>query len=113
MSHLLTDQDYADSLHMMLHQDPGAVLFLEGEGWTFKREGSNEKQRIKQYPHRAFYLQCCMTGMGFGPQFRSVNPFKVVPKGKEMPLSLSLSNLAPTEEWQMNMLYRPGIFDSG
>jgi tetratricopeptide (TPR) repeat protein len=117
-SHLLVDQDYADVLHPMLHADPGAITFLEGQGWTFnKKAGSEGFTKIRQFPHRAFYLQMCMTGMGFGPQFRGVNPYcadSTTFKNKgESKVGFSISQLPETEDWQQDALcYRPGLLDA-
>jgi tetratricopeptide (TPR) repeat protein len=117
VSSLLVDQDYADILHPMLHADSGAVSFLEEQGWVFKKENAGATY-IRTFPHRAFYLHMIMTGMGFGPQFRAVNPARVQMAGGKtgqagVPLAISVSQCAETEAWQMEMGYRPGILDSG
>lgn len=113
LSQLLTENDYADVLHAYLHSNSDAVAFLEEQGWQFKRE-SRGAMYMKTYPHRAFYLHMVMTGMGFGPQFRGVNPYKVsYEAGGIVPVALSCTQLAETEAWQMEMGYRPGVLDSG
>lgn len=108
---LVTDKDYMDILHPAIQRDPESVEFLEGQGWAFKKEAGGA-QHVKTYPHRAFYLHMIMTGMGFGPQFRVVNPYRVGTPGKDA-IALSVSQLPETEAWQMEMGYRPGILDSG
>merc|ERR1712203_1298589 len=39
--------------------------------------GGGPGEEIKFYPQKAFYLNTIMGGMGFGPQFRPVNPHRI------------------------------------
>jgi len=114
MSSLLEDGDIEEILHPILQKDPANIEFLEEQGWTVPR-AQEDPTRIKQYPHKAFYLNTIMGGMGFGPQFRVVNPHRVDnennPFGSK--IAISVSQLAETEAWQMELGYRPGLLDSG
>jgi tetratricopeptide (TPR) repeat protein len=113
---LMVEKDYEDILHPALARDPEAIAFLEGLGWEFKKETSGGKTTIKMYPHRAFYLHMLMGGMGFGPQFRPVNPYRVNSAnigGSMNAIALSIAQLPETEAWQMELGFRPGILDSG
>jgi tetratricopeptide (TPR) repeat protein len=110
---LMIDKDYEDILHPVLARDPEAIAFLESLGWEFQREKTGT-MKVKMYPQRAFYLQTIMGGMGFGPQFRSVNPYRVGnPTKPGDAIAISVSQMPETEAWQMEMGYRPGILDSG
>merc|ERR1712224_649727 len=86
---LMVDKDYEDILHPVLARDAEAITFLEGLGWEFKREKTGA-MTVRAYPHRAFYLNMLMGGMGFGPQFRPVNPHRVNTKeGHNIAISVS------------------------
>jgi len=113
MASILQEGEVAGVLVPLLQKDPSLVEFLEEQGWEFKKEGSGEKMKVKAYPHHGFYLNMIMTGMNFGPQFRSVHPYRVSDPGKEDCHALSVSVLPETEAWQMEMGFRPGVMDSG
>lgn len=108
---LVGDDDIQGILVPVLQKDPSALDFLEEQGWNFKKE-KGDSIKIKQYPHKGFYLHMVMTGMNFGPQFRVVNPYRVGSMGND-PTALSVSQLQETEAWQMEMGFRPGMLDSG
>jgi len=108
---VLSDQDLADSLQPLFAKDPEAMDFLEKElGWDFgeRKTGGGAGVQVKFYPVKAFYLNTVMGGMGFGPQFRSVNPHRV---GRHS--VVSATQLPETEAWQMDLGFRPGYWDSG
>merc|ERR1712187_520015 len=106
---VLSDQDLADTLQPLFAKDPEAMEFLEKElGWDFGQRKGGPGEQIKFYPHKAFYLNTLMGGMGFGPPFRSVNPQRV---GRHT--AVSATQLPETEAWQMELGFRPGYLDSG
>mmetsp|Transcript_112118 Transcript_112118/g.347957 ORF Transcript_112118/g.347957 Transcript_112118/m.347957 type:complete len:542 (-) Transcript_112118:44-1669(-) len=114
MEAMIGTNEVQDLLMPILTKDASAVEFLEEQGWQFKTE-STGATIVKNYPHKGFYLQMIMTGMNFGPQFRSVNPYRVGnpgEKGKDC-TCISVSQLPETEAWQMELGYRPGILDAG
>jgi len=111
MGNLVGDNDIQGVLVPVLQKDPSALDFLEEQGWNFKKE-AGAAMKIKQYPHKGFYLHMVMTGMNFGPQFRVVNPYRIGSVGND-PTCISVSQLPETEAWQMEMGYRPGMLDSG
>merc|ERR1712187_319530 len=75
-------------------------------------DGGEFKTRAKFFDHKFFYLNTIFGGMGFGPQFRSVNPSAVtVPNGRNF--AITTSQLPETEAWEMNLGWRPGYMDSG
>jgi len=113
MAALLGEGEVAGVLVPLLQKDPTLVEFLEEQGWQFKKESSGAGTKIKQYPHNGFYLQMIMTGMNFGPQFRSVHPYRMGDPGKDEFQCLSVSVLPETEAWQLELGFRPGIMDSG
>mmetsp|Transcript_53199 Transcript_53199/g.106785 ORF Transcript_53199/g.106785 Transcript_53199/m.106785 type:complete len:553 (-) Transcript_53199:176-1834(-) len=114
LGNLVSDADIQGILSPVLLKDPSALEFLEEQGWQFKKEGAagGGATKIKQYPHKGFYLHMIMTGMNFGPQFRVVNPYRVGDPGKDC-TCVTVSQLPETEAWQMEMGYRPGMLDSG
>merc|ERR1712039_556827 len=106
---VLSDQDLADSLQPLFAKDPESMEFLEKElGWDFGQSKGGPGEQIKFYPQKAFYLNTIMGGMGFGPQFRSVTPHRV---GRQS--AIPASQLPETEAWQMELGFRPGMWDSG
>jgi len=115
MGNLVPDSDIQGILTPILTKDPSALEFLEEQGWQFKKDiggGGGSATKIKQYPHKGFYLHMIMTGMNFGPQFRVVNPYRVGTPGQDC-TCVTVSQLPETEAWQMEMGYRPGLLDSG
>merc|ERR1719401_1021057 len=107
---VLSDQDLAETLQPLFTKDPEAMEFLEKElAWDFGAAGKGGPgEQVKFYPQKAFYLNTIMGGMGFGPQFRPVNPHRV---GRHS--AISASQLPETEAWQMELGFRPGYWDSG
>mmetsp|Transcript_52057 Transcript_52057/g.155406 ORF Transcript_52057/g.155406 Transcript_52057/m.155406 type:complete len:551 (-) Transcript_52057:128-1780(-) len=114
MGNLVSDSDIQGILSPILLKDATALEFLEEQGWQFKKEATagGGATKIKQFPQKGFYLHMIMTGMNFGPQFRVVNPYRVGNPGVGS-TCISVSQLAETEAWQMEMGYRPGLLDSG
>uniref|UniRef100_A0A7S1RSX6 MalT-like TPR region domain-containing protein n=1 Tax=Alexandrium catenella TaxID=2925 RepID=A0A7S1RSX6_ALECA len=114
LGNLVSDADIQGILSPVLLKDPSALEFLEEQGWQFKKEGAagGGATKIKQYPHKGFYLHMIMTGMNFGPQFRVVNPYRIGTPGVDC-TCITVSQLPETEAWQMEMGYRPGMLDSG
>mmetsp|Transcript_60170 Transcript_60170/g.176568 ORF Transcript_60170/g.176568 Transcript_60170/m.176568 type:complete len:404 (-) Transcript_60170:35-1246(-) len=115
MRDCVSDQEIFESLSLVVQKDGTAVDFLKEQGWDMGGGGGAvqgyDGTYIKGFGHKAFYLQTLMTGMGFGPQFRGVNPYREGRHGGAMH-ALSVSQLPETESWQMDMGYRPGIMDS-
>jgi tetratricopeptide (TPR) repeat protein len=106
----IKDTEMSTALESLFERDPTALGFLEQQGWDL--DSFKVPTKIYQYPHKAFYLTTIAGGMNFGPQFRSVNPYR---KGKqeEDPRACSVCCLPETEAWQGQMLYRHGIMDAG
>merc|ERR550532_1447913 len=67
---------------------------------------------VKGYPHKAFYLQTIFGGMGFGPQFRSVHPYKKFENQSTTVTAIGVAQLPETEAWQMELGWRPGYLDA-
>jgi len=111
MRDLVSDQEVVEHLQPLLQKDAGAMEFLKQLGWNFGETEGLPGTLIKQFPHEAFYLHTIMTGMGFGPQFRSVHPWR---KGRVQTdyHAITVSQLPETEAWQMELGFRPGIIDS-
>jgi len=114
---VLATEDISEFLGLLFEKDPGAMEFLEAQGWQFTKDGEEGgsgdfKTRVRFFDHKFFYLATIFGGMGFGPQFRSVNPRKVTMKdGNDF--AISVSQLTETEAWQMHLGWRPGYLDSG
>jgi len=116
MRDCVSDQEIVESLSFAMQKDPTTMDFLQAQGWDVGGGGGSSAQGlggtlIKGYGHKAFYLQNLMTGMGFGPQFRGVHGYREGREAGNMH-ALSVSQLAETESWQMEMGFRPGIMDS-
>jgi len=113
---VLSTEDISEFLGLLFEKDPGAMEFLEQQGWQFTKDGEEGqgdfKTRVKFYDHKFFYLNTIFGGMGFGPQFRSVNPRKVTMKNDNH-FAISVSQMTETEAWQMHLGWRPGYLDSG
>merc|ERR1712113_629286 len=75
MVNLMNESDVQSVLVPLFERDPGAIEFLEEQGWEFPKEDKGPCF-IKQYPHKGFYLHMINTGMNFGPQFRVVTPYR-------------------------------------
>lgn len=113
MGNLVGDIEIQNSLVPLFQKDPGAMEFLEEQGWAFEKP-KGKPTVITQYPHEAFYLQTAINGMGFGPQFRSVHPYRVGTPGVDpVCVALSVTQLPETESWQLEMGWRPALLDAG
>lgn len=110
MRDLVRDREIVERLSPLLKKDPSTTRWLSLMGWNFG-DASMDGTHIKQYPHEAFYLHTIVGGMNFGPQFRSVYPYR---KGRKIEdiVALEVAQLPDTEAWQMDLGYRPGIIDS-
>lgn len=108
----LADSDITEALAPMVNRDPGARDFLEKQGWKIQRPADSSGVRMRAFSHHYFYLHMIGTGMNFGPQFRVVHPHRTTTASGEL-LALSVNQLPPTEEYQEQLLYRPGIIDAG
>lgn len=111
LGNLVTEVEIADVLRPALAKD-GAMDFWkecggDGGGEVKGYEGSY----IKQFSHGGFYLHTAFTGMGFGPQFRAVHPYRYGRNPKDY-LAMEVGQLPETEAWQMDLQFRPGIMDS-
>merc|ERR1711879_723060 len=109
------DGDMQEFLANLIEKDPGAIEFLEDQGWEFTKtaaDGAAFKTQTRFFDHKFFYLNTIFGGMGFGPQFRSVNPSKVTMKNNNH-FGITVSQLTETESWQMHLNWRPGYMDSG
>lgn len=106
----IKDTEMSTALESLFERDPTALSFLEQQGWDLN--SFKVPTKIFQYPHKAFYLTTIAGGMNFGPQFRSVNPYR---KGKrtEDPRACSVCCLPEAEAWQGQLMYRHGIMDAG
>lgn len=116
MRDCVSDQEIVEALGTVVQKDATAVDFLQAQGWNMGGGGGGGAEGlpgtyIKGFGHKAFYLHTLMTGMGFGPQFRGVHAYREGRKGGEMH-AISVSQLAETESWQMDMGFRPGVMDS-
>lgn len=112
MGNLVADGDIQNALVPLFQKDAGAMEFLEEQGWQFDKP-KGDSTIIKQYPHKGFYLHTALTGMGFGPQFRSVHPHRVGQPGEKVCAAVSVTQLPQTEAWQMEMGFRPAYLDAG
>jgi len=120
MRDLVTDAEIIEHLQPIVFKDATTSEFLQSElGWSMN-EGSSEAvstgdklngSYIKQYSHHAFYLSTAMSGMGFGPQFRSVHPYRFGRTADEI-MPVVVAQLPETEAWQMELGYRPGYMDA-
>lgn len=119
---LLIEGELHEYLRPLVEGDEGSKGWLKEQGWDLDGPPEGVPQwtgtKIQAYPHKAFYLNTIMTGMGFGPQFRSVHPFRKgdplkEPNGALDCCCLSVSQLQETEDWQQQLQYRGGIMDSG
>jgi len=107
----IKDTEMSTALESLFERDPEALQFLEKQGWDL--ENFKSPTKIYQYPHKAFYLGTIAGGMNFGPQFRSVHPYrKDKPSDKDC-VVLSCNFLPITESWQSMLAYRHGIIDAG
>lgn len=109
-SSAIKDTEMTNALEALFERDPTALAFLEQQGWDLSSFKS--PTIVYQYPHKAFYLTTIAGGMNFGPQFRSVNPYRK-DKANEDGRACSVCVLPETEAWQGQLLYRPGIMDAG
>lgn len=115
---VLPTEDISEFLGLLFEKDPGAMEFLEEHGWQFTKDegggqgGGDFKTRVRFFDHKFFYLNTIFGGMGFGPQFRSVNPRLVTMKA-DSNFAVSVSQMCETEAWQMELQWRPGYMDSG
>jgi len=111
-SSAIKDTEMSSNLESLFERDPQALTFLEDQGWdlaSFKKSS-----KVYQYPHKGFYLATIAGGMNFGPQFRGVHPYrKGTPAAEYDARVLSVCQLAETEAWQGQILYRHGIMDAG
>mmetsp|Transcript_79421 Transcript_79421/g.230593 ORF Transcript_79421/g.230593 Transcript_79421/m.230593 type:complete len:409 (-) Transcript_79421:47-1273(-) len=108
---LVTDYEVVEHLSGILEKDPTATAFLKELGWNFGDGEALDGTYIKQFNQQAFYLFQMMNGMGFGPQFRGVHPYRLGRKPEDY-LALEVAQLPETEAWQMDMGFRPGLMDS-
>merc|ERR1712187_1008696 len=108
----IKDNELTIALEALFERDPQAIAFLEDLGWDLT--SFKVPTLCTQYPHKAFYLQTIAGGMNFGPQFRSVNPWKKgVLSDRKNCGAISVCCLPETESWQGVLLYRHGIIDAG
>merc|ERR1711920_192215 len=119
MRELVTDAEIIEHLQPLVLKDSTTSEFLVGElGWSMSEASeavsTGDKltgSYIKQYSHHAFYLSNIMNGMGFGPQFRSCNPYRFGRTADEI-MPIVVAQLPETEAWQMELGYRPGYMDA-
>merc|ERR1719265_602824 len=76
-SSAIKESEINAALEALFEKDDSALKFMEELGWDV----SNFKTPtyIYQYSHEGFYLGSIFGGMGFGPTFRGVHPYR---KGK-------------------------------
>merc|ERR1712050_739085 len=111
-SSAIKDNEMTIALEALFERDPGALHFLEELGWDL--QSFKVPTLCTQYPHKAFYLQTIAGGMNFGPQFRSVHPWKKGTKAEALgQRAMSVCVLPETESWQGVLLYRQAIIDAG
>jgi tetratricopeptide (TPR) repeat protein len=110
----LKDAELSKALESLFERDPGALSFLEKQGLQgFDLDSFKAPTTVYQYPHNAFYLTSIASGMNFGPQFRSVHPYRVGKSSDANPKACCVAQLPETEAWQGQLLYRHGIMDAG
>lgn len=108
----IQDNELTIALEGLFERDPGALHFLEELGWDL--QSFKVEDICTQYPHKAFYLQTLAGGMNFGPQFRSVHPWKRGTQADKLGArAMSVCVLPETESWQGVLLYRHGVIDAG
>lgn len=108
---LIRDRELVDRLAPVLRKDPSYMTFLRENGWNFGDTGCFDGTYFRQYPHEAFYLNTILGGMNFGPQFRSVYPYRKGRRPEEY-VAVEVAQLPETEAWQMELGFRGGIIDS-
>eukprot|EP00405_Crypthecodinium_cohnii_P023734 CAMPEP_0206488746 /NCGR_PEP_ID=MMETSP0324_2-20121206/42648_1 /ASSEMBLY_ACC=CAM_ASM_000836 /TAXON_ID=2866 /ORGANISM="Crypthecodinium cohnii, Strain Seligo" /LENGTH=411 /DNA_ID=CAMNT_0053967933 /DNA_START=25 /DNA_END=1260 /DNA_ORIENTATION=- len=113
MRDLVTDREIVEALQPLLQKDESAVKFLKELGWDFGDgdHGVDSALRGKEIPHLAFYLGQLWSGMNFGPQFRSVHPWRKGQVNKDRE-AIAVVQLPETEAWQMELGFRPGEIDA-
>lgn len=116
---LVTDAEIAGALYPLVQRQETAE-FLAGMGWEpgeeEKPRGKESSKKLFGYSHEDFYLANLMNGMNFGPQFRAVHPWRRGTRSSSDDMdvhAISCSYLPHTEQWQEELLFRPGIMDSG
>jgi tetratricopeptide (TPR) repeat protein len=107
----IKDTEMSAALESLFERDPEALQFLQKQGWDL--DSFKAPTKIYQYPHKAFYLTMIAGGMNFGPQFRSVHPFRKDKPADKDCVAFSCSYLPLTESWQGMLAYRHGIIDAG
>jgi len=111
MRDLVTDHEIVENLSPILQKDPEALGLLKKLGWNFGDAEGLDGSYFKQFSHQGFYLHTTITGMGFGPQFRSVHPWRHGKEQKDF-MAVAIAQLPETEAWQMDLGFRPGILDA-
>jgi len=113
---VLQNDDISNVLQPLYAKDAEAQKYIEETlDWESEEKvgaTSEGTVLIKGYPHKAFYLQTVFGGMGFGPQFRSVHPYKKFENKSLAVSSHSVCQLPETEAWQMELGWRPGYLDA-
>jgi len=122
LQELIIDGELYEYLRPVVEADEGVKGWLKEQGLDLDGPSEAVAQytgtSIRQFPCKAFYLNMHMTGMGFGPQFRAVHPYRkgnpsTAPGGVLDCCGISVSQLPETETWQQNLQFRHGIMDSG
>eukprot|EP00747_Dinoflagellata_sp_TGD_P165482 gnl/TRDRNA2_/TRDRNA2_186801_c0_seq1.p1 gnl/TRDRNA2_/TRDRNA2_186801_c0~~gnl/TRDRNA2_/TRDRNA2_186801_c0_seq1.p1 ORF type:complete len:594 (+),score=158.00 gnl/TRDRNA2_/TRDRNA2_186801_c0_seq1:47-1783(+) len=109
---LITQDDMDGMLKPLFNRDAGAASYIEGLlGWDLtpaKPKGNFFKQRH----HLDFYYETnTIGGMGFGPQFRSVHPWRHGRLGDTCN-SVCVTEQIRGEEWFEYTWFRHGYIDS-
>merc|ERR1719247_1268401 len=99
-SSAIQDTEMSTALKSLFERDKGAVAYLEKQGWDLS--SFKDPTLMFQFPHKAFYLNTIAGGMGFGPQFRSVHPWKkgLLAEEAHTRRGMSVNQLPETESWQ-------------
>merc|ERR1711862_72521 len=108
MRSMIPDSEFWELLAPAFEKDAEcAIAFLQEQGFDFKAkpqgQEADQSTQIKSYDHTLFYAQTrTFGGMGFGPQFRSVYPFRTGTPGVDG-VALHVAQLCETEDWELKL----------
>jgi len=122
---LITEEEFWGGLMPAFSRDrEGSIEFMTAQGYNFEEGKKKEEETTpgaekfsckdgRHFDHTLFYFQTrVFGGMGFGPQFRSVNPYRYGTPGVNG-TAISATQLDETEDWELKLHWRPGVLDSG
>merc|ERR1712032_218946 len=116
---IISNEEFWSALQPAFVKDQeGTEEFMKDQGYKMSsgevaRTGdANSLGRGRSFDHILFYANSRTGGgMGFGPQFRSVHPFRYGTPGVDGSACCA-AHLPETEDWELKLGFRPGILDS-